>query len=267
MPRLALQIKATLEGVASLQPQPGRLWHMKTKCENCGESSEHPMTASTSEVRPPCRKCEPRVTTQQRGGASAIRCDTSNPSHTETPHSRAPCLQEVEIDGSRGKAHLTYKCKTCNRQGSITIEEEKHEYTACVANAAWPCARIASRSAALGWKLAAPHLAHVTAAHLHLCGTFMHAPSDHPSENAAASEFATIMELDARGMTPIEFSFMNGWIAKGGGDSSATFDDVDLTEGEWAEYDEDADASLTIMDLESRFEAAEKHKHGSRRKK
>lgn len=73
-----------------------------------------------------------------------------------------------------------------------------------------------------------------------------------------SGEFGTVLVLDCRGVAPDSFQFMDRWVATSAG--GAEFDDVDLTDGEWADYDEENDAAVSIMDLESQFAVAEKGK-------
>ena len=45
-----------------------------------------------------------------------------------------------------------------------------------------------------------------------------------------------------------------GWKTDEECDSGTAFEDVDLTEGEWADYDEENDLSVMIENVESSFE-------------
>ena len=77
------------------------------------------------------------------------------------------------------------------------------------------------------------------------------------------NKFKTIIAFDCRGMEPVEFSPRNGWQVSGykededsdsgedvGGKVTGTeFSDVDLTELEWAEYDERSNQSTMISGI------------------
>uniref|UniRef100_A0A0N4ZF82 UPF0587 protein CG4646 n=1 Tax=Parastrongyloides trichosuri TaxID=131310 RepID=A0A0N4ZF82_PARTI len=65
-------------------------------------------------------------------------------------------------------------------------------------------------------------------------------------------QFQTLVEFDCRGIEPIAFDFRNNWQAVAS-DSGTVFDDVDLSEGMWTEYDEKENRCVEITELESRF--------------
>lgn len=64
--------------------------------------------------------------------------------------------------------------------------------------------------------------------------------------------FKTIVVFDCRGIEPVEFQPGEGWIAKAQ-ESGKIFENVDLSEKEWVEYDEKAQNSVGIYELESNF--------------
>lgn len=64
--------------------------------------------------------------------------------------------------------------------------------------------------------------------------------------------FKKIVAFECRGMEPIEFQPRTGWVAKGA-ETSSSFN-IDLTEGEWCDYDEKAGESVGIYEIESKFE-------------
>jgi hypothetical protein len=51
------------------------------------------------------------------------------------------------------------------------------------------------------------------------------------------NDFVTIVKVECRGLEPVGFQPREGWEAKGE-TSDTKFDEIDLTEGEWADYDE-----------------------------
>ena len=71
--------------------------------------------------------------------------------------------------------------------------------------------------------------------------------------NESCTEFKTVVVFDCRGLEPKEFSAREGWIAKATNDGK-TFDDVDLGEGEWAEYCDKSKQPVGIYDVEHSFE-------------
>jgi hypothetical protein len=46
----------------------------------------------------------------------------------------------------------------------------------------------------------------------------------------------TIVKFDCRGLELVGFEAREGWMAKGD-ESGTVFEDIDLTEGEWVDYD------------------------------
>lgn len=66
------------------------------------------------------------------------------------------------------------------------------------------------------------------------------------------NKFKTIVTFDCRGIEPVEFSPAEGWLVKVE-ESGKAFNDVDLSEKEWADYDDRANQSVGIYELESQF--------------
>lgn len=58
--------------------------------------------------------------------------------------------------------------------------------------------------------------------------------------------------FDCRGLEPVDFQPTKGWIVKAE-ESGTVFNEVDLSEKEWAEYDEKANQTIGIYDFESKF--------------
>jgi len=76
------------------------------------------------------------------------------------------------------------------------------------------------------------------------------------------NKFKTIVVFDCRGLEPVEFSPRNGWKVCGykedeeegeGRLTGTVFSDVDLTELEWADYDERSNESTVISEFASQF--------------
>lgn len=65
-------------------------------------------------------------------------------------------------------------------------------------------------------------------------------------------KFKTIGIFDCRGIEPVDFAPGPGWNVKVE-ESTKTFEDVDLTEKEWVEYDEKSQQSVGIYEFESQF--------------
>lgn len=58
----------------------------------------------------------------------------------------------------------------------------------------------------------------------------------------------SIIELDCRGLEPIEFIADGEWLATGI-DSGTKFSNIELEEGEWFDYDDKAGQEVSITDV------------------
>ncbi|GBP71226.1 UPF0587 protein CG4646 [Eumeta japonica] len=65
-------------------------------------------------------------------------------------------------------------------------------------------------------------------------------------------KFKTIVIFDCRGIEPVEFAPKSGWIVESE-DNGRKFEDVDLTEKEWVEYDDKNNTSVGVYEFESQF--------------
>mmetsp|Transcript_31907 Transcript_31907/g.53806 ORF Transcript_31907/g.53806 Transcript_31907/m.53806 type:complete len:158 (-) Transcript_31907:718-1191(-) len=68
----------------------------------------------------------------------------------------------------------------------------------------------------------------------------------------SSGEWVTILGLECRGLEPIRWVPEMDFIAESVG--GHYFEEVDLSEGDWAEYDEEGDASVSIMNIETAIE-------------
>ena len=66
-----------------------------------------------------------------------------------------------------------------------------------------------------------------------------------------SGNFVQILAMECRGLTPVKWHPMCDFSATSSG--GFKFDEVDLSD-DWAEYDEDNDISVSIMNLESKIE-------------
>ncbi|KAG1445202.1 hypothetical protein G6F55_012044 [Rhizopus delemar] len=67
-------------------------------------------------------------------------------------------------------------------------------------------------------------------------------------------KFQQIAQFDCRGLELVDFQPRDSWFAKGA-ESDTVFNDIDLSEGEWAEYDEKSGEPVGISDIkEKHFE-------------
>lgn len=70
--------------------------------------------------------------------------------------------------------------------------------------------------------------------HFILSIAFINKPTAYSPEN---QDYTTIVKIDCRGLELIGFEPRSGWKAKGE-ESGTVFEDIDLTSGDWADYDE-----------------------------
>ncbi|KAH8304554.1 UPF0587 protein GA18326 [Drosophila kikkawai] len=67
-----------------------------------------------------------------------------------------------------------------------------------------------------------------------------------------AGSFKTIVVFDCRGVEPVEFSPRAGWRVSSSENGQA-FEDVDLSEDDWVEYDQKNNNSVGVYEFASKF--------------
>ena len=72
-----------------------------------------------------------------------------------------------------------------------------------------------------------------------------------------SEEFQTVAKFECRGIEVCEFLPSSGFQLKSVL-SDKTWDDIDLHEGDWADYDEDGDGAVGIYEFKSQFVAGQK---------
>ncbi|KAI8144325.1 hypothetical protein BJV82DRAFT_65517 [Fennellomyces sp. T-0311] len=65
-------------------------------------------------------------------------------------------------------------------------------------------------------------------------------------------KFQKIATFDCRGLELVDFSPRDPWVAEGT-ESGTKFEDIDLTDGEWVEYDEKSGEPVGIAEIEVEF--------------
>lgn len=65
-------------------------------------------------------------------------------------------------------------------------------------------------------------------------------------------QFKTIVAFDCRGVEPTDFAPRVGWTAQSS-QSSTSFEDIDLSQGEWADYDENTAQAVGIYEVRHQF--------------
>lgn len=105
----------------------------------------------------------------------------------------------VEIEGSRGTAHLQQKCSFCGCKFNATL------------------------GAAREWA------------------------------EAGGLDPQTLVDVECRGCEPVSWVAAQGFTVKGA--EGGEMEDVDFSEGEWADYVEDTDEALTVLSVTTSVEA------------
>uniref|UniRef100_A0A914Z2Y4 Uncharacterized protein n=1 Tax=Panagrolaimus superbus TaxID=310955 RepID=A0A914Z2Y4_9BILA len=78
-------------------------------------------------------------------------------------------------------------------------------------------------------------------------------PDSYQSYSIEKNEkFQPIVKFDCRGLEPTDFDPRVGWQAEGV-DSGTKFEDIDLNDKEWADYDEKVSEPTEINSIECRF--------------
>ncbi|XP_020960935.1 UPF0587 protein C1orf123 homolog isoform X2 [Arachis ipaensis] len=67
-----------------------------------------------------------------------------------------------------------------------------------------------------------------------------------------SGKYAPLMLFDCRGYEPVDFLFADGWTAESL--EGTTFGNIDLSSGDFADYDEKGECPVTISNLRSTFE-------------
>ncbi|THW75550.1 DUF866-domain-containing protein [Aureobasidium pullulans] len=120
-------------------------------------------------------------------------------------------FEQNEVSGSRGEANFVWKCKNC-KVGLLT------------------------------WLFRRPRV--LTQPQREHSATIKEAPKAYAQNDTPKSQ--KIIEIDCRGLEFVEFKPDGEWKATGI-DSNTKFDAIDLTEGDWYDYDEKASEEVSIQ--------------------
>ncbi|XP_073525351.1 CXXC motif containing zinc binding protein-like [Phyllobates terribilis] len=71
-------------------------------------------------------------------------------------------------------------------------------------------------------------------------------------EVCESGKLAPLMQFDCRGFEPIDFAFGDGWKAES--EAGTKFENLDLSPGEFSEYDEKGECPVMISNLRACFE-------------
>ncbi len=67
-----------------------------------------------------------------------------------------------------------------------------------------------------------------------------------------SGSWVSVLGLECRNIVPLRWKPSGDFIAESAG--GHYFDNVDLSDGDWAEYDEENDLSVSIMNVEAKVE-------------
>lgn len=67
-----------------------------------------------------------------------------------------------------------------------------------------------------------------------------------------AGNYKTIIVFDCRGVEPFAFSPRAGWLVQSA-ENGQSFEDVDLAEDDWVEYDQKNKNSVGVYEFDSQF--------------
>ncbi|CAO1392638.1 unnamed protein product [Diamesa tonsa] len=67
-----------------------------------------------------------------------------------------------------------------------------------------------------------------------------------------AGQFKGIVTFDCRGIEPLDFDPRSGFIVKSV-DGGITFEDVEIEDGDWSDFDEKLSCSVSISEFQSQF--------------
>ncbi|KNA03101.1 hypothetical protein SOVF_212340, partial [Spinacia oleracea] len=70
-------------------------------------------------------------------------------------------------------------------------------------------------------------------------------------EDFDSGRYAVLMSFRCQGFEPDEYSFGGHWRVES--TKGSVYEDVDLSEGDWAEYDEDEAMPVSVCNLKARF--------------
>ncbi|XP_067626428.1 UPF0587 protein CG4646 [Eurosta solidaginis] len=76
--------------------------------------------------------------------------------------------------------------------------------------------------------------------------------TNEPYTQDDAGKFKAIVVFDCRGVEPVEFSPRAGWIVHSA-ENGQKFEDVDLSEDDWVEYDQKNKNSVGVYEFASQF--------------
>ncbi|BFZ58962.1 hypothetical protein PYCC9005_006030 [Savitreella phatthalungensis] len=184
MVKLALYMKASLEGLESVRPTvegDEYLWSFTVSCSSCRSMHANPVTFSKAQQRP--------------------------------------------LTGSRGDAHLVWKCRECGRESSANVLDE-----------AWP-----------------PH-----AYESNLSAEELEEADDSPKSGKGSTIGNGMRQpiglFETRGCELVEFIIDKSgpWEALGikkRGKQQTSFHDIDLSEHEWYDYDDARACEVSITEL------------------
>lgn len=135
------------------------------------------------------------------------------------------------------------KCNSCNEQHPKLVSLNRTEERpltmgkGTMANFVWKCSNCKRESSA---KFDTPTPSQ---------------PALRPYTSEQSGQFAPLITIECRGLEFVGFNPQGIWKCKGA-ESETVFDEVDLSEGEWVDYDEKASLPVGVTSIESKWARA-----------
>nr|CDS26990.1 protein of unknown function DUF866 eukaryotic [Hymenolepis microstoma] len=74
-----------------------------------------------------------------------------------------------------------------------------------------------------------------------------------PYTSDDSGQLRPIVRFNCNGLEPVEFSIRDGWRVTSSSINETVFSDVDLSPGEWTDYDDNSGVCLEIMEIQTQF--------------
>ncbi|KAF4209490.1 hypothetical protein CNMCM8927_005890 [Aspergillus lentulus] len=141
-------------------------------------------------------------------------------------------FEQHEIPGSRGEANFVWKCKLC--QVGLFLPFMSSTRLACTSHLVFPCGRFYETQGDNEIRNKTHSASIVNGPHAYA-----------GDEKRKGTK---VIEIDCRGLEFTEFKPDGDWEVKGT-ESSTPFTGIDLSEGEWYDYDEKAGEEVSIKEI------------------
>ncbi|XP_074732120.1 CXXC motif containing zinc binding protein isoform X1 [Strix uralensis] len=139
-------------------------------------------------------------------------------------------MDSAPLKGGRGSATMVQKCKLCSRENSIGNVFERSWCLVCAEEDIMP----------------------LTSTLLIFSFLDILSQTIKPYNAEDSEKFKTIVEFECRGLEPVDFQPQAGFAAEGA-ESGTPFNDINLLEKDWNDYDEKTKESVGIYEVTHKF--------------